>query len=595
LKTYKGLNMLYLVQTLVHYCKARDLAWDPRKDLVFLCQHYGAEVHTIHGQLNQGMIQQNFLVTAFFIRLPFAVQRICYQALLGQEPPPIMAVTPATLQDGHLRSQSASEFARPRKSYQNTPSGLKTQRSPEFISPSPPVKSSTNMGSQPGKLYTPSTSLTNLTPTTNDSRSRYRVVSAPHSRRNSPEPPRSENTPNARSQDMRYITQQQQAPRPLHSAQTFHPQQSETGTRNRANSNVVQPAKNPRTSTVLTSSKGNAVKSTTKGSSLWQPPQRQYEASSVEAQPTHNPGQLHSKSQFGLRSSVVAEQTHVLSTPIIRKPIPPQPRRVHQSLQPSRLANTGTSTPEQQSSIPHLGSSEGGNVQHITEAEETARRLRLVGPEGLYQPPQKPKPVQSTLKTASVSTSPYELDAAPLETKIITSLSADITAAIKTSSAGQTPVQPSWYNDPTFLDSPLHARTQSAPFTSLPASLTVGTTPPHRTTPPMSSPGMALLAPAPLAVYKAYHPLSALVSPPTSALPLPLPLASPVSPFDECRGRPTIFNKLKDVEGMQHYHKRSVSHESPLTEQSMDASRLAMEYRAELPDFGRGYSFRFRG
>jgi hypothetical protein len=594
--------MHYLVKTLLYFCRVRDLAWDPRIDVVFLCQHYGTEILAICGQLDHYAIQQNFLVTAFFTRLPFADQRICYQALLGQEPPPIMAVTPRALQDGHFRSQSVSELPRPQIPSQASTAPLKSQVSPDFIIPlrpgkdTPSQKRATNNGSQSETVHNTSTLLMDPAATTKDSRSRYRVVSAPSSRRNNPEVAQTFYETPPQAEEMRQMARETSSSLP--SAQPSRAQQLgiDTGTRIRSNFLPITTA--PELATSSMNSKAHHIAplapKSTKGGSLWQPSQRQYQTPAVDSSATYNPGQQHLKSQLGQAGGVIPLHVRVQSVPIVKRPVPPQSR-----IQNSRL-------PLQTESRNSINS--GGQI------EEKSRGLQLVGPKGLYHSPQ-----QSTQQSRSVQeTGPapppilqsvFELDTG---VNIVAELSADINAAIKTSNAGQTPVQPSWYNDPTFLDSPLNTpdahkrasssdssqyckparpanlRTQSACINTntLPASLTVGRIPPMR-----EELAIPRLAPAPLAVYKAYQPLA------PATLPASQPSSSISPPDTASNERPRSFKTATDAGDMLHFlqpHKRSVSHESPLTEYSADAGVLAGEYRAELPDFGRGFSFRYR-
>jgi hypothetical protein len=128
--------MLYLVKSLVHYCRVRDLAWDPRKDILFLCQHYAAEVQSIRTQLDQKAVQQNFLGTPFFSRLSQEDQRRCYQILFGTEPPPVMAITPPPPLSSHKHSASDSDAsAKPRlSSHQSSPS-LNAPNTSALLSP----------------------------------------------------------------------------------------------------------------------------------------------------------------------------------------------------------------------------------------------------------------------------------------------------------------------------------------------------------------------------------------------------------------------------------------------------------------------------
>jgi hypothetical protein len=596
--------MHFLVKTLLYFCKVRDLAWDPRTDIVFLCQHYGTEIHAICGQFDHYAIQQNFLVTAFFTRLPFADQRICYQALLGQEPPLTMAVTPRALQDSHSRSQSASELPRPRIPSQTSIAPLKSQMSPDFIVPlrlgkdTPSQKRANNDGSQSETLHNSSTLLMDPVVTTKDSRSRYRVVSAPSSRRNNPEVAQTFYKTPSQAEEIRQMARETSSSLP--SAQLSRAQQLGIDTGTRIRSNFLPTTTAPQLTTSSMDSRAHHIASlapkSTKGSSLWQPSQRQYQTQSVGLSTTYNPGQQHLESQLGQAGGVIPLHARVQSVPIVKKPVPPQ----------SRIRNPGLSVQTESRNLINSGG----------QIEEKSRGLQLVGPEGLYHSPQQstqqPRSVQETAPAPPPKQQPvFELGAEP---NIVAELSADINAAIKTSSAGQTPVQLSWYNDPTFLDSTLNTpdapkrfssdplqyfqpvrprlanlRTQSACINTntLPVSLTVG-----RIAPMREELAIPHLAPAPLAVYKAYRPST----PPT----LPAPQPSEITPSADSASneRPRSSETLKVVDnGMHHYpqtHKRSVSHESPLTEYSTDAGVLAGEYRAELPDFGRGFSFRYR-
>jgi hypothetical protein len=594
--------MHYLVKTLLYYCKVRDLAWDPRTDIIFLCQHYGAEIHAICGQLDRNAVKQNFLLTGFFNQLPFADQRICYQALLGQEPPPIMAVTPPALQDGHFRSQSASELPRPRIHSRISTGPLRSQMAPELLSPLRPGKDNStqervaNNGSRTETVHNLSRSSVDPSTTAKDSRSRYRVVSTPSSRRNNPEVPQT-------SLDSTFQTRHmaQQTPSLLRNAQPSRSQQLvvEAGNRPSPDSLPATTAPQKDTSSINPNAHYMAplASKSAKGGSLWQPSQRQYQTppAGILATPTpYNPGQHHLKSHIGQASGIIPLHTRGQSVPIVKKPVPPK----------SRVQNPRISVPIQQTENHSL-------INSGSQVEDNSRGLRLVGLEGLYyspqQPTQQPKSVQETGPAPPPIQQPvFELDTGA---SIVAELSADINAAIKTSSAGQTPVQPSWYNDPTFLDSPINTpdahkrasssdssqycklerppnlRTQSACISTLPASLTVGRTPPMR-----EELAIPRLAPAPLAVYKAYQP---------SALTLPASQPSTIIPSPDTASseRPRSFETLQDAGDMLHFlqpHKRSVSYESPLTEYSTDASVLAGEYRAELPDFGRGFSFRYR-
>jgi hypothetical protein len=86
--------MLYMLKTTIQLCKFRDLAWDPRKDLLFLCLNYRDDVQSLRSQLDQKDVQELFLGTPFFSRLSLEEQRNCYHAILDREPPPVMMITP---------------------------------------------------------------------------------------------------------------------------------------------------------------------------------------------------------------------------------------------------------------------------------------------------------------------------------------------------------------------------------------------------------------------------------------------------------------------------------------------------------------------
>lgn len=94
---FKSLNISYQVSTLLSYCKARDLSWDPKKDIVYLCRHETIDVQGSRAQLNLKEVKEQFLGTSFFSRLPSVDQSLCYRVLLDADPPPIMSITPPAL------------------------------------------------------------------------------------------------------------------------------------------------------------------------------------------------------------------------------------------------------------------------------------------------------------------------------------------------------------------------------------------------------------------------------------------------------------------------------------------------------------------
>ncbi|KAI8942402.1 hypothetical protein NX059_000476 [Plenodomus lindquistii] len=185
LKSYKGLNMHYLLHTMLHLATARDIAWDPRKDVLFLCQHYGDEVQASRAKLDAKLVQRNFLGTAFFSRLSRDDQRNCYQVLLGKEPPPLMWITPPAPPYGHARSVSESAIPKPRSSVLQPALETKKQKTPALLSPPLQImpkssrKDSLIAGSEPEQTIAALKLDTSEPPASRRyARSRYRSTSA---------------------------------------------------------------------------------------------------------------------------------------------------------------------------------------------------------------------------------------------------------------------------------------------------------------------------------------------------------------------------------------------------------------------------------
>jgi hypothetical protein len=184
--------MLYLLSTLLHYCKVSDLAWDALMDIVFLCQHYTGEVLSVRGQLDQRATRLSLLSAPAFSRLSLEDQRRCYQILLGIEPPPTMSITPAPPFLGHERSISAPEVpSNGRPLTQDLPH-RQAQRSPDLLSPPRSEKPNasrkrvSDSAVRPSELPAPLDSQTKIpsglsaAPRDRDLRARYRPVSASH-------------------------------------------------------------------------------------------------------------------------------------------------------------------------------------------------------------------------------------------------------------------------------------------------------------------------------------------------------------------------------------------------------------------------------
>jgi hypothetical protein len=155
--------MLYLVKSLIQFCKLRDLSWNPLEDILFLCQHYGGQVQLARNQLNMKATYQNFLNTPFVASLPFNEQRRCYQILAGQAPPAATATHFSSPQNGPLRSHF----------FQGNQQINKHESLPTHT---------TNVGLPSRNPPNPSR-LSEITPPVGDSRSRYRPISAFNAKR----------------------------------------------------------------------------------------------------------------------------------------------------------------------------------------------------------------------------------------------------------------------------------------------------------------------------------------------------------------------------------------------------------------------------
>ncbi|KAF2829488.1 hypothetical protein CC86DRAFT_454083 [Ophiobolus disseminans] len=665
LKSYKGLNTAHLVKTLVYYCKVRDLAWDPRKDILFLCQHYGEEVQSIRSQLDHKAVQQNFLGTPYFSRLSEEDQRRCYQTLQGTEPPPIMAVTPPPQISGHKYSASASEVAARSRN---------TGHYPDLLSPPIPSKPvisqqrASDSKSRPSELPTSSNALSKhpseLAATAKDSRSRYRTISAPNTRETSPTAsqttsPRTIHKRQASHPHMvlapvsSFVTMQQSLPYQAQAQPHSHLAPFVIGTQGRRS----MPNLGAKTTGPITPfSFAQAPMS----NGLAQYPQHlPVLVSPVEMSATPvpgNPGQQYLKSQAGLGGLGgyhPLRQHPVNALPITERPIPPQ-ARASQSQRVTKLELSGTHmsvTHTDQLHVVNCGGNPETNLP-FAEAQGSLSKLHQSGPAGQFASSQSPtRPMLMQNETADATFSgPVELEASSRLSQFIAELSVErdtpapeqhqneLPRQYSQSTNRQThpvsylqgsPVSPpdlrvaplelgAQHQD--IIIRPLNPRIHSAPLAPLPASLAIGGTAPHQwsprnnvpyastipptqvdilntnafryaryypsATPPPSIPnsGTASPHPTPLSAYKAYQPPSLALSPPS------LPLSPPAVPQSPpAAHHPTSFTALKDVDGANGYfksHKRDASNDSS---RSLDSSRLAMEYQAELPGYGEGY------
>jgi hypothetical protein len=567
LKTFHGLNTLYLVRTLLHFCQIGDLAWEPRWDILFLCQHYKGQLQSIRSHLDPKSVEQNFLRTAFLSQLPVQEQRRCYQVLSGQDSSSIK--TPASLQAerSHIRSQSAFEVARSQ--------GISRASLPEFLCPprSQNLKSSYMRTAHSTSRLVEHTDIYQETASSSrDPPSRYRVVSAPNSRRTSPTDARLEFTPQVQPSYNQHLMSQVPV-------SFYHGRASSHSPKN------IVPAS------------------------------------------MHQAGQQCMRIQPGFtgthKTQIPAKDTSIATSPVI-----PDERTAHQGPQKNHSSSSGSSGklgPEQSSSRLHLinPTDEATSLVGCDETWEKTHRLHLVGPEGVYRsPPTSRKPSPATNKTATAlgnSLPVSELDETGPPNDILAELSANIDAALQVSNHPCASPPPTT-TGPHPSNRPFIPRAHSAPLDMLPASLTIGnaplqlpSTPPYQTlsaepmtftnlsrdaqqytapslSPVLSSvPASPPLTPAPLSVYKAYQPFSIPTSPPD------MDVSSPDSAGDGYRFRPTSFGRVKDIDGAGHYfatHARIGSQDAQAVSKSFDSRKLAMEYRAALPEFEEGYGGR---
>jgi len=550
--------MLYLVRTLLHFCQIRNLTWEPREGILFLCQLYRSQVEAIRCRLQPKIVEENFLRTAFLNKLPVQEQRKCYQTLLAQEPPSLKTLAPPQPDAIHTRSQSASGVTRSQ--------GIARASLPDFLCPpqSQNVKSSHMHTAQTTpKLVQPTQPSPQTTFASKDSASRYRVVSAPNIRRTSPTDPGFAANPQA---------------------QAFSNKQLK----------------------------------------LQIPTSSQHQRSFSHSVTNVDPVAMHQVGQQCLKPRPVSTGTRTAQPPAKHAPMvtnPPMPSTSSRHQIPRKTAPQSSSAPmpEQRSSRLHVVNPDG-EAPACDESQGEKQKLHLVGSGGLYQSPptsSKPSPAINKTSTASNTSLPaFEVNGTSPPNDILAELSANIDAALQVSNHPCTSPPPATIQ-PQEMNRPLMPRAHSAPFTTLPASLSIGN-PSHRhsTTPQTSasagsitrtnalrysqqqplapslasiiSDGLAspTLTPAPLSFYKAYQPNSAPTSPPNLDM----------SPLDsacaEYNSQFANFGQVKDVDGMGHYFATQNQTGSHAVSKSFDSSQLAMEYRAALPEFEDGYGGR---
>ena len=522
---------------------------------MFLCQLYRSQVEAIRCYLQPKVVEENFLRTAFLNKLPVQEQRKCYQTLLAQEPPSLKTLAPSQPDVIHPRSHSASGVTKSQ--------GIARASLPDFLCPpqSQNVKSSHMHTAQTTpKLVQPTQTSPQTTFASKDSASRYRVVSAPNIRRTSPTDARDAANPQAQASSNKQLRLQ-----------------------------------------IPTSSQH----------------QRAFSHSVTNIDPVA----MHQVGQQCLKSRPVSTGTRIAQPPAKHAPMlttPPMPGTSfrHQIPRKTPPQNSSAPVPEQRSSRLHVVNPDG-EAPACDKSQGETQKLHLVGSEGVYQSPptsSKPSPAINKTSTASNTSLPaFEVNGTPPPNDILAELSANIDAALQVSNHPCTSPPPATIQ-PHETNRPLVPRAHSAPFTTLPASLSIGNASHrHSTTPQTSVPAGSItrtnalrysqqqppapslasiisdglasptLTPAPLSFYKAYQPNSAPASPPNLDM----------SPLDsacaEYNSQFANFGQLKDVDGMGHY---LATHAVRPVSKSFDSSQLAMEYRAALPEFEDGYGGR---
>ncbi|KAF2703572.1 hypothetical protein K504DRAFT_173185 [Pleomassaria siparia CBS 279.74] len=201
---FRGLNMLYLINTSVQYCKSQDLVWDPKRDITFLCQNYASEIKKVRHQLNQTDIQTSFLSTAYFAKLSPEDQRKCYNTLLDRDPPPMMSITPPPPQGDHKPpnpAQGQTQKPLPHL-HKSSPPRKTPQPSNAFLSPpllgkpkSQPAQNPQNSPANGTGQHAQLVPIYSANAANSDPRSRHRATSAPNAPNSTP----ANNPPTAQS------------------------------------------------------------------------------------------------------------------------------------------------------------------------------------------------------------------------------------------------------------------------------------------------------------------------------------------------------------------------------------------------------------
>jgi hypothetical protein len=605
--------MLYLMKTLVHYCRVRDLAWDPRKDVLFLCQHYGEDVQSIRLQFDQKALQQNFLGTSLFSRLSLEDQRRCYQVLLGTNPPPVMAITPPAPPAGHKHSSSANDISnKPRISSHKSSPSLNAQTSPELLSPPLPGQS------DPSRQRTSDVQLqvSELPASTNahpqipteqvtaarESRSRYRPISAPHSRDVSPV---DAHIAIPKMRHTRQLSNQLAAPtqsRPSHRASSYQlqPPQNLAPAPAGAHSSKSMPNLNAGPLPPYAFSQTPLLNHPASNPHIYMGP------AEMSATPVpSNPGQKHMKLQAGLGGPMPIQRHK--DHPIIELPINPQSSIAHQTEHPARAELSASPMPDRRT-----------NQFYVVNPDQSTT-LEVQSHAGSLSYP-------SNKTHAQAPFAPVELDASCPIGQFIAELSVDRATPAPDSHHAHSIPQRTHHQQPSSLPHtplnltvlqaspvsppdpypaaeqqhsirPLNPRIHSAPPTMLPTSLMPGGSSTHHRTSSSTSSASASTA-IPTTNASRYSRFYASLTPPSStpASPQqtykayhPAPAEMVSLPLDDATKREVQSDDRMSEHEDTTATRNSLGHSRHISGDSAGSEELAREYRIVLPGFGDGY------
>jgi len=569
--------MLYLVKTMLEYCTITGLAWDPRKDILFLCQRYGEQVQSIRNQLDEGLILNAFLRSPFFTRLSFGDQRRCYQTLRAQDPPLLVTQIPSAGQSDLPRLRVASYTGQPATGATGPSHAQKAISSQKHTT----YHSSQPLGPVVAPMMPP-----NMPNSTKDSRNRYRRVST-QGKESQPG-----HIPQPRSISMQYRQQD--------SVPSNNPQHlSQQAMADRRSSQYAPGMSLQANHTMRASSAGHPgyVASRTSvqagpvtNSSSTQQSQRQYQTPSSQG-----PDTTLSNSQ---REQHVQAQQRQSSGSASNQP-PFQPRPTHQSTQQTQTQSSRKSIPDAKPTNPNQP-----HPKPDSKRKDSGSSLQLVGPEGLWAsshpihtlhrfplPPTTADPTPTTIPELSAANLPR----LPRQTSstILAELSANIDDAIKTATT------PPLSHSPTLEPGYKHAKSGSV---ELPASLTIrfstlsscstATTTSLENTKNLD----AATATQPLPILQTnasrYSQIFSAPPPPAAAAVADMTRAPIVSPTPPLTPAPlSIYKAYQPIAKTTTWETLPASPpvSPPVQDAWIDVAELAREYQMELPGFEEGY------